>query len=583
MSGFTLINVGAAANDGNGDSLRVSQQAVNSNFLTATRSLSSVASLASESAASGYTRIVQDLDRGGIFKAVNGGTVDDGVVFASATVGWTWQRVYDGDFVYASWFGAALDGVTDDSTIIQSILDYFRNVIIDGNAGILTKLEVKIRGSVIRGINGRGTISTPTFTALSGFSDDAMMQVGGPQSTIENCVFVGLGPTVSGSYCIIAEEDFDGENNGDVDLYINNCVLSNCRTLVKVIGRGLKIENTNLVFFTHAIEIDWPTDFVEGANPDQKTETGMRVYKFSNNRFHGASGGWIIQNSGLNAANINGIQFTNNYIDTNVKCFTGHFNYSIWSSNTHIHLLESSSSLFAVSSSESSKISGNIFYGMLDDGEGGSREFLRLLTLSSSNNFILSDNIVNRCTSDVVVISSSCTNLNISGNIFKNVMLDNFDGGGTRRFILKFEANVEGLIFKNNIIDVPSMANNNLLLSDATGSIAVTNNSILGNVFDSSEFKISNFNNTSIRGYAPSDKYVVKYDGDGSDPQTFALPFKPLLVLVSCIGGTNVGKNIAVSNYSTAGNTLVEIDEYDIKVKSDYNQSSSIYTILAIP
>jgi hypothetical protein len=127
------------------------------------------------------------------------------------------------------------------------------------------------------------------------------------------------------------------------------------------------------------------------------------------------------------------------------------------------------------------------------------------------------------------------------------------------------------------------MANNDILLFDTTGSISITKNSITGNIYDPSEFVLSNFNNASIRGYAPADKYVVKYDGDGSDPQTFALPFKPLLVLVSCIGGTNVGKNIAVSNYSTAGNTLVEIDEYDIKVKSDYNQSSSIYTILAIP
>ena len=63
MSGFTLINVGAAANDGNGDSLRVSQQAVNANFLTATRGLPLVTDLASEAAAGGYTRIVQDLER----------------------------------------------------------------------------------------------------------------------------------------------------------------------------------------------------------------------------------------------------------------------------------------------------------------------------------------------------------------------------------------------------------------------------------------------------------------------------------------------------------------------------------------
>ena len=113
MSGFTSINVGAAANDGTGDSLRVSQQAVNSNFLTATRSLSLVTDLASEAAASGYTRIVQDLERGGVFKAVNGGTVNSGTIFASATAGWTWQRVYSG-WANVKWWGAVGDGVTDD-------------------------------------------------------------------------------------------------------------------------------------------------------------------------------------------------------------------------------------------------------------------------------------------------------------------------------------------------------------------------------------------------------------------------------------------------------------------------------------
>jgi hypothetical protein len=122
MSGFTLINVGATANDGTGDSLRVSQQAVNSNFLTATRSLSLVTDLASEAAASGYTRIVQDLDRGGIFKAVNGGTANNGNIFASATSGWTWQRLFKGP-VFPLWFGAVGDGVTDDTSVIQSMLN----------------------------------------------------------------------------------------------------------------------------------------------------------------------------------------------------------------------------------------------------------------------------------------------------------------------------------------------------------------------------------------------------------------------------------------------------------------------------
>ena len=93
MSGFTLINVGAAANDGNGDSLRVSQQTVNSNYTSTPRVLTATSYLASEAASSGLLRYVSAPSDGGNFRAVNGGTVDGVDVFASATSGWTWQRV----------------------------------------------------------------------------------------------------------------------------------------------------------------------------------------------------------------------------------------------------------------------------------------------------------------------------------------------------------------------------------------------------------------------------------------------------------------------------------------------------------
>jgi hypothetical protein len=122
MSGFTLINVGAAANDGNGDSLRVSQQAVNTNFGTAARGLPLVTGLASEAAASGYTRIVQDLGRGGIFKAVNSGTADDVDIFSSATVGWTWQRMNKG-FKDIREFGVSTSS-SDNQSAFQTAIDW---------------------------------------------------------------------------------------------------------------------------------------------------------------------------------------------------------------------------------------------------------------------------------------------------------------------------------------------------------------------------------------------------------------------------------------------------------------------------
>jgi len=122
MSGFTSINVGTTANDGTGDSLRASQQAVNSNFLTAVRTLSAVADLSTEAAASGYSRIVQDIERGGLFKAVNGGSSDNVDIFTSATVGWTWQRVR-GSWIDIASAGALGDDSTDNYSAIQAVLD----------------------------------------------------------------------------------------------------------------------------------------------------------------------------------------------------------------------------------------------------------------------------------------------------------------------------------------------------------------------------------------------------------------------------------------------------------------------------
>ncbi len=163
MSGFTQINVGTTANDGTGDSLRVSQQAVNTNFLTAARSLSAVTDLSSELAASGYSRIVQDLERGGIFKAVNGGTVDNINIFASATSGWTWQRV-NMFLVYADQHGVVGDKSTDNTSAFQDVLDYAEGA--KGDFSYEYGLDVADCGALI--IAGRGIYRTGKLTWKNG-------------------------------------------------------------------------------------------------------------------------------------------------------------------------------------------------------------------------------------------------------------------------------------------------------------------------------------------------------------------------------------------------------------------------------
>jgi hypothetical protein len=120
MSGFTQINVGTTANDGTGDSLRVSQQAVNTNFGATPRVLSSKSALASELAESGFSRLVQGF---GDLRASNtSDTVNNIDTFASGSVGWQWKKsikgvLYGGDYLVA-------DGSTDDTDALDDLIQW---------------------------------------------------------------------------------------------------------------------------------------------------------------------------------------------------------------------------------------------------------------------------------------------------------------------------------------------------------------------------------------------------------------------------------------------------------------------------
>lgn len=97
MSGFTQIGVGTTANDGSGDALRAAMQAINDNYGSTVRALSTTSLLASEKAAIGYVRLVSDPVAGGIFTASTSGVVDNVSIFPSATVGFFWVRSSSND------------------------------------------------------------------------------------------------------------------------------------------------------------------------------------------------------------------------------------------------------------------------------------------------------------------------------------------------------------------------------------------------------------------------------------------------------------------------------------------------------
>jgi hypothetical protein len=220
MSGFTQIGVGSSANDGTGDALRTAMQAVNSNYGRTTRALDSVTDLASEAAAAGYTRIVTDSDRGGVFKAVNSGVPDSGLVFGSATAGWTWQRVYEGA-IKATWFDVTADGSTDDRDALRlallaadgKTLSLPDGVIVVGSQISITLEEINIEGQNST-IKSGAAISNPMIllTSCSKFDCRGVTFDGNSNGTL-------IGVRINN------DEDLNGQS-----VYLDNCIFKNFTT-----------------------------------------------------------------------------------------------------------------------------------------------------------------------------------------------------------------------------------------------------------------------------------------------------------------------------------------------------------------
>ena len=140
------------------------------------------------------TIVVKDALRGGIFqKVTNQTSTNSGVKFASATAGYSWQRIFSGP-LDVQWFGATGNGTDNDTAAIQAALtaaattkgnrvgfppgEYLANivitnpVVIEGSFGVLDTgntnrirpwdgtvptLEVKSGGVILRNLRLYGT------------------------------------------------------------------------------------------------------------------------------------------------------------------------------------------------------------------------------------------------------------------------------------------------------------------------------------------------------------------------------------------------------------------------------------------
>lgn len=150
------------------------------------------------------TVVVSDKDRGGVFIARLGGTVNNGTIFQGDGT-CNWHRQYDGS-VNVKWFGAKGDGVTDDTQIINNIIS-------------LEDASVNIEFSNGDFILDLAAISTSGKSLFLDFKDNALLN----------------GEATSSFYF---RDDFNGSANNLISTLPTNGIVNKYQSLCDITGAG---------------------------------------------------------------------------------------------------------------------------------------------------------------------------------------------------------------------------------------------------------------------------------------------------------------------------------------------------------
>jgi len=474
--------------------------------------------------------------------------------------------------------GAIGDGAANDTVAVQSVLDTGFLAVGLPNYYACELLTFSTFGQKIFSNRGPALERGGTISALSSaVTTLGVIAEGGIM--FENVTIEGPGRSVAGSVLIKCLRPDGGSGRlADIDVYFENCTLASAETLVHIFGRGFYATNNNFVDYVSAIKFDWPSPFLAGVNPNQNAVTGMRAYRIEDNRFHAGQAGRIMTNTGANKANITGIHFVGNYVDTMARLFDGELHDSLIAANTMIHNNVTQAVLINITAGSSFGITGNLFYGMDDNGAGVTYSVIGIATLVGVVDALISGNIIKRVARDVFTIGAGSSNISINDNVMTDVCLENT--GATVRYPLRLIAAVDGVSFCNNTIRTPSMTLNTSIVGVVSGN--PTNFDFSGNLFDTTEFLLTNATRAQMQGRARTDKFVSRYQGDGAASQTITLPFTPFVAMVSCHDGTPVGKTWAVSCFSAGGSATVEQSGASIIVKGDANVNLASYTVWAM-
>lgn len=516
---------------------------------------------------------------------------DDGGLILDPSTGGTgrWKRVYDGQIVMPEWWGAYGNNSNDDTSAVQAALDSGKHVRLRGTYRITATLEIlTYKQRIFSEYPSAGTLNKTQLIMDADAEDEILLYARRP-CTLDGLILRGKGRADSlgnlryNHVLVWGEDDLDSGNNGDVDIYINHCSLGDAHTIIKVVGRGCYVRDCLITGFVNAIELDWPDDFVvpDDPNPDHYATSGPRAYTIWNNRFHAGAGGYILKADGMNAENVNGISFTSNFIDTWARLYKGHLNRGILANNVLINSNASTDAAFRIDGGAGGIISNNVVYGMYNNGSGVEPSEYKVrggVYFSNCTNLQITGNSFTRVSGDVFLMAGTNKNIVIRGNTMHDVCLDN--ASSPTRYPVKIAGVVDGLIITENVMATPAMTRNSYFVG-VDGSPSVSNHMIRDNIFPS-DWLLANFNTTNLRAFATGSSYVVQYTGDGVGAgKTLSLPFRPGVVTVYALSGTNAGKVAMRAVGTTVGSDKITISNESVIVKGDFNNSGTTYMLFA--
>ncbi|CAH1069475.1 DUF2460 domain-containing protein [Acinetobacter baumannii] len=244
--------------------------------------------------------------------------VANNVTTFTSSYGGIWRRQQkDQKEIYAVDGGALFDGVTDNTEAYRRIcamLTSESTLRLSHGTSLTHYFELPALGCKIVGADlTHSTIKLIDATDYIGWKE---------YNFFENFRITGKGVFEAGSY-LFRDTRTNKDTKADCDIFWKNCYFSEAEFITDGFGRGFKFDNCQDYNIRYAwVKADFPVNFIPNGTDNDTLETGFRGFVFTNNRRH-YSPAYFLWNLGYNAANLQGVQITDTWLEGGGRFIVG--------------------------------------------------------------------------------------------------------------------------------------------------------------------------------------------------------------------------------------------------------------------